>query len=125
MVQGTIVSSYTVEPINGYCGLVYELIGTHNSCAEHLDCVIVEIPPGARSRGHRHSTGEELYFVLSGRAVIYLGTDVRTISEGYVVHIPPGVYHMVENSDSLPLRLFVVNAPPYNADDVIFEGEEP
>ena len=123
MVQGTIVDSDSVEPTDGYCGSVYELIETDNSSAERLDCVMVELPPGTRSRGHKHSTGEELYFVVSGIGIIHLGLDVQAVSGGYVVHIPPGVYHMIENSSSLPLRLFVVNAPPYSADDVIFEGE--
>lgn len=125
MLQGTIVALDNVEQINGYCGSVYKLIKPETSSAKHIDCVVVELPPGTRSRGHRHSIGEELYFVLSGRARIHLGADVQPVAEGYAIHIPPGVYHMIENNGRVPLRLFVVNAPPYNADHVIFEGEMP
>ncbi|MFQ5857525.1 MAG: cupin domain-containing protein, partial [Anaerolineae bacterium] len=124
MAQSTIIELDEVEPRAGYCGAVYELIKPHNSGAERLSCVFVEVAPGARSRPHRHITCEEIYFVVSGTGVVYLGSQTQAVSSGYVIHIPPGVRHMVENDSAMPLRLFVVNAPPYQADDVIFEEDE-
>ncbi|MFQ5592958.1 MAG: cupin domain-containing protein [Anaerolineae bacterium] len=120
MAESTIIGLDEVEPRDGYCGAIFELIKPYNSEAERLSCVLVEVAPGARSRPHRHITGEEIYFVVSGTGVVHLGNHTQTISPGHVVHIPPGVRHVVENDSSTSLRLLVVNAPPYQAEDIIF-----
>jgi mannose-6-phosphate isomerase-like protein (cupin superfamily) len=124
MAESTIVGLNEVEPREGYCGAVYELIKPHNSETEQLSCVLVEVVPGARSRPHWHTVGEEIYFVVSGTGVVHLDSQTRAVSSGHVIHIPPGVRHVVENNASTTLWLFVVNAPPYQAEDVIFDGGE-
>jgi mannose-6-phosphate isomerase-like protein (cupin superfamily) len=124
MAKGTIVKLDEVDPKGGYCGTIYELIKPHNSHAERLSCVWAEVPPGARSRPHRHPVGEELYLVVSGTGIIHLGDQTWAISAGCVVHIPPEVPHMIENSSTVPLQLFVVNTPPYEPENVIFEEGE-
>lgn len=124
MTESTIVKVSEVKPRDGYCGAVYELIKPHNSRANHLSCVLVEVAPGARSRAHWHITSEEIYFVVSGTGLMYLGNQIQALRPGHVVHIPPGVRHVAENNSTTPLQLLVVNAPPYQAGDVIFEGDK-
>ena len=124
MTKGTIVKLEEIEPKDGYCGTVYELIEPHNSAAERLSCVWVEVAPGARARPHRHPVGEELYLVVSGRGIMHLEGRTWALCPGCVVHIPPNVPHRIENNGVLPLQLFVVNAPPYDPENVIFEEGE-
>lgn len=57
MGEGAIIGLDEVESKADYCGVIYELIGPQNSDAKLLDCVLVEVAPGARSRPHRHITG--------------------------------------------------------------------
>jgi mannose-6-phosphate isomerase-like protein (cupin superfamily) len=124
MTEGTIIGLDEVEPKAGYCGSIYEMIGPGNSSAKLMDCVLVEIAPGGRSRPHRHIAGEEIYFVVAGTGVLHLGSQMRAVCPGYVAFIPPGIRHVIENNSSTPLQLFVVNAPPYQAENVLFEEEQ-
>lgn len=122
MSKGTIVGIDQVEPKTGYCGYFYELIKDHNSSARELSCVFVMVLPGARSTRHRHLSGEELYIVVSGRGTIHLDDISYGIGPNQAVFIPSGISHMIENTSSMPLNLFVVNAPPYDPEMVCFEG---
>lgn len=121
MLRGTIIDLDQVNSRDGYCGRIFELIKPHNSAAKLVSCVLAHILPGMSTLHHHHTSGEEIYFVVSGTGIIQLENKTSPIHPGFTVHIPPGASHVVENTGTTVLSLFVVNTPPYDPDQVVFE----
>ncbi|MFD3513169.1 cupin domain-containing protein [Streptomyces sp. NPDC058657] len=54
---------------------------------------------------------DEIYFVVSGRAAITVGTETTQVARGSVVYVPAGVPHKFHHI-SEDLRVLVVFSPP-------------
>ncbi|MEK9519401.1 cupin domain-containing protein [Streptomyces sp. NPDC087908] len=54
---------------------------------------------------------DEVYFVVSGRAAITVGTETTQVARGSVVYVPAGVEHRFHHI-SEDLRVMVVFSPP-------------
>ncbi|MEU3441115.1 cupin domain-containing protein [Streptomyces griseoincarnatus] len=54
---------------------------------------------------------DEVYFVVSGRASITVGTETTEVARGSVVYVPTGVPHKFHHI-SEDLRVLVVFSPP-------------
>ncbi|WP_086739268.1 cupin domain-containing protein [Streptomyces glaucescens] len=54
---------------------------------------------------------DEVYFVVSGRASITVGTETTQVARGSVVYVPAGVPHRFHHI-SEDLRVLVVFSPP-------------
>lgn len=54
---------------------------------------------------------DEVYFVVSGRAAITVGTETQTVGRGSVVYVPAGVPHRFHHITE-DLRVMVVFSPP-------------
>lgn len=65
---------------------------------------VLEYPPGARSRLHRH-TPTETYYVLEGKGVGRVGDTTQSIEAGDAVLVPSGVAHAFENTGPGTLRV--------------------
>lgn len=73
---------------------------------------------GARPHYHKRST--ELYYVLAGQGTVTVGGSLHSVSEGSLIHIPPGVVHSAQGR----MRVLVVGIPDI-ADDDYFDVSEP
>lgn len=71
---------------------------------------------GARLHYHKRST--ELYYVLEGSGTVILDDREQNVSQGSLVHIPPGVVHGARGR----MRVLVVGIPDIAEDD-FFEAE--
>lgn len=65
--------------------------------------------PGVTHDPHFHDTWEQFYFVISGRAKITVGDELRVVGPGASAYIPPGISHAFEPVDG-PLELLVIGA---------------
>ena len=65
---------------------------------------ILEYPPGARSRLHRH-TPAEIYYVLAGTGVGRIGDTSLPIGPGDAIFVPSGAAHAFENTGPDTLRV--------------------
>ncbi|MBB1244157.1 cupin domain-containing protein [Streptomyces durbertensis] len=54
---------------------------------------------------------DEVYFVVSGRALITVGDETEPVARGSVVYVPAGVPHRFHHI-SEDLRVMVVFSPP-------------
>ena len=75
------------------------------------------VPPGARTRLHRHETSEEIYHVTRGSGRMTLGVETFAIAVGDSIAIPPGTPHCVENVGTDVLHILCCCAPAYSHDD--------
>ena len=68
--------------------------------------------PRYRRRQHVHTRTEELFFVLSGKAVIGLGDEKVEVGPGDVVLTPLGGVQSVQAVGDDPYRMIVIEALP-------------
>ena len=57
----------------------------------------VDVAPVSGQRPHGH-VPEQVYVLVRGRGRIRVGDKERTVVEGDIVFIPPGVVHSIENA---------------------------
>ncbi len=115
-----VVSPKDVAAIQGYCGLVWELIDTKNTDAQRLNLAQVNIDEGRAAQPHLHRQTEELYFIIEGQGEVTIRANVYGVSQSYAVLIPPGYVHTIRNTGRTTLRLLAINSPPYDPADTFF-----
>jgi mannose-6-phosphate isomerase-like protein (cupin superfamily) len=84
------------------------LFGPGRDCATATQFV-GDIPPG-RAPEHSHPY-DEVVLVLQGTGVAHVGGTDRELSAGTCLHLPPGLLHCLENTESEPLRVLGVFHP--------------
>lgn len=70
------------------------------------------LPPGASLGLHVHARSEEIYYVVSGRGRMRLGSDVREIGPGDLVVTALGDRHGVEAVGDEDLEFICAEATP-------------
>ncbi len=72
----------------------------------------VVIPPGASCGEHTHNDTEEIYYLLSGRATMYLDGTPLEVSAGDLITTPIGSKHAIANHGDQDMHMFVVEVFP-------------
>ena len=67
-------------------------------------------PEGGQVPWHNQEQ-EEVYFVLEGTGEMCLGEEVREMTPGQLVFIPPGVFHQMSNKGPTPLKMMYCYGP--------------
>lgn len=75
------------------------------------------VPPGTRTKRHRHTCSEELYHITAGRGRMLLGEDVFIVEVGDTICIAPGVAHCIEAIGDNALKILCCCSPSYSHDD--------
>jgi mannose-6-phosphate isomerase-like protein (cupin superfamily) len=103
-----------LSPINGGCGLVYELPNFLNRPNESIAIVDMRQVVVAEPHYHPHT---EVYFVLHGEALVVIGKEKRSVKAGDVVVIPPYQAHYTLPNDEFIIAC--VNTPPFRLEHYI------
>ena len=103
-----------VKPLEDTCGQIRELYHSDNMSVAH-----VTIKTFAFS--HQHRKMEEVYYILSGNGLLYIGEEKFKVLPGDTITIPKNTYHHLENVAFRPLELLVITHPRYDTSDVILE----
>ncbi len=75
------------------------------------------VPPGGRTRPHRHLQAEEIYHFLRGRGTLQIEDEVKSVAPGDTALIPPGRWHRVANAGEEPLVFLCCCSPAYSHTD--------
>lgn len=75
------------------------------------------VAPGGQTVLHRHHRTEELYHVIAGEGLMFLGEERFVMRPGDTVLIPPGTAHRVRNTGADPLVFLCACSPAYSHDD--------
>lgn len=62
-----------------------------------VQCRVYCLEPGQAVPTHQHETAADVFQVVEGLGELTLGDEVRTVSPGTVILIPPGQTHGVAN----------------------------
>ncbi len=107
------ISPYTTKDGS----LIRELMhpGVHGCLNQSL--AEAEIPQGTVTLLHRHVRTEEIYHILSGIGVMYLGNESFGLEIGDSICIRPGTPHQVRNTGAESLKILCCCSPPYSHAD--------
>jgi mannose-6-phosphate isomerase-like protein (cupin superfamily) len=84
--------------------------------APDLSVVLEQMPPGATEVRHRHLRTRQLYFILTGEAVVSRGDATANVPAGSGGAIEPGVAHQVRNESRALLEFLVISSLPPRKD---------
>ncbi len=96
-----------------------ELVNAHNDPGFSGRYSLAEaiLPAGLSSTPHRLSTSE-LYFVISGQAVMHIDKETAELKSGDAVEIPPNAVQWVDNRQgSTPFVFLCIVDPAWRAED--------
>lgn len=79
--------------------------------AETFSMGYVTLEPNGGQVPWHNQEQEEIYFVLEGRGEMCLGEELRVVSSGQAVFIPPTVYHQLTNVGDNPLKMIYCYGP--------------
>lgn len=101
---------------------LWELAGPQTGLSL-LSAAFFEVDVGATSPRAWHEKTEEIYMIVEGKGVMYIGEMEMPIRAGDCISIPLRHVHAVANTGTTPLRMWVVTSPPYSEDDDIAESD--
>ena len=84
----------------------------------------ITVDPGARLSLQSHQHRAEHWVVVSGRALVTLGTETMTLEENETVDIAPGIRHRLENPGTEPLHLIEIQSGSYLGEDDIVRYDD-
>jgi mannose-6-phosphate isomerase-like protein (cupin superfamily) len=90
----------------------YLLASPRTSEAEHLTTTLVEVQPGGEQRLHSHGP-EQVYFILEGRGLMTVGSEMKRVGPGDCVFIPSEQPHGLRNDGDTVLLYFSAAAPAF------------
>ena len=96
----------------GRTGVTYAAGVSRTSAGAHgLSLQVATLPPGARSRVHRHDAHESAAYVVDGELILWSGERLEheaVAGPGDFLYIPSGVPHMVRNGSEIAPALAVL-----------------
>src|SRR5215207_3532180 len=111
------------DAAEGVTGVMYAAgISALSAGARGLCLQLASLPPGARSKAHRHDEHESAAYVIEGEMVMWFGEQLEhklVARTGDFVYIPNGVPHLVLNaSDTEPAVAVLARTDPNEQEDV-------
>jgi mannose-6-phosphate isomerase-like protein (cupin superfamily) len=102
---------------------IRELLADRNSCIRRQSLAEARLPVGGQTTPHYHPQTEEIYYILTGTAVMKIGSDVRRVGPGDAIAIPPGQTHTIRNDGEEMLVFLCCCAPGYQDSDTVLVAD--
>lgn len=102
---------------------IRELLAHRNSCIRNQTLAEARLPAGRSTVTHHHAKTEEIYYILEGCGLMQVDTELRHVTAGDAIAIPPGARHCITNTGSGLLRFLCCCAPGYEHDDTYLHDE--
>lgn len=102
---------------------IRELLSYRNSSIRQQSLAEARIPIGRKTIAHYHKKTEEIYYITQGTAEMNIDGEIRSVTVGDAIAIPPGATHQITNVGSVELRLLCCCAPAYEDHDTVLLEE--
>jgi mannose-6-phosphate isomerase-like protein (cupin superfamily) len=102
---------------------IRELLAHRNSCIRMQSLAEARLAIGSSTAPHHHPQTEEIYYILEGEGRMQIGDDVRDVSVGDAIAIPPGEIHTITNTGQVVLKFLCCCAPGYENDDTVMQSD--
>ena len=100
---------------------IRSLLDRSNAPVANQSLAEATIEAGASTVRHHHRVAEEIYYIVAGTALMEIDGEEREVTVGDAVLIPPGARHTITASADGPVRLLCCCAPPWSAEDTLFD----
>jgi len=100
---------------------IRELLAHRNSSIRKQSLAEARLGPGQATTPHHHKVTEEIYYILSGSALMTLDGESRPVGPGDAISIPPGLVHTIKNTGPEELVFLCTCAPGYEHTDTFLE----
>jgi mannose-6-phosphate isomerase-like protein (cupin superfamily) len=90
--------------------------GWHLVQHDDLSVIAERAPAGAAETRHAHRRARQFFYVLSGSAVVELGSERVVLTVGQGLEIPPGVAHRFKNESAQDVEFLVISQPTARGD---------
>ena len=104
---------------------IRELLAHRNSLIRNQSLAEARLTPGTSTQEHYHRKTEEIYYITHGTGRIRIEGEVRDVSPGDAIAIPPRQRHKLWNTGNETLRLLCCCAPAYEHEDTIMTETKP
>lgn len=98
---------------------IRELLAHRNSCIRNQSLAEARLPVGASTQEHYHPKTEEIYYITHGLGRMRIEGEMRDVTVGDAIAIPPGQRHKLWNAGDVELRLLCCCAPAYDHEDTV------
>lgn len=73
---------------------------------------------------HKHKTFTELYYILKGDGILFVGNKKIKVGSETLIEIKPRISHKLKNTGKSQLVHLVISTPVFNPKDVILINED-
>jgi mannose-6-phosphate isomerase-like protein (cupin superfamily) len=89
------------------------LVDRANTSISSVSLAHATVAAGAETVWHQLESTDEIYFILFGRGLVWVGEESREVGPGDTVWIPAGVSQKIRNLDPTPLTFLCACGPAY------------
>jgi mannose-6-phosphate isomerase-like protein (cupin superfamily) len=82
----------------------------------HYSLAHATVKPGERSKPHRLKT-TEVYYLLQGQGRMHIGGELRDVTAGSAIYIPPHAIQWIENTGTVDLVFLCIVEPAWRRKD--------
>lgn len=86
--------------------------------SKDVSVAYVKMVPGNVSLSHKHGAFTELYYILNGKGIMWVGNEEFSVGKNTLVEVKPGVPHKLKNTGRSILEHLVVSTPAFNPEDL-------
>lgn len=87
---------------------------------KHMQLVLMALPPGGEIGEEVHRENDQFFRFESGQGRVVIDDSEYAVKDDDVIIVPAGAKHNIINaSDSQPLKLYTIYAPPHHQDGTV------
>lgn len=92
--------------------------GWHLLKSNDLSVIQERMPPGTAEQLHLHEKSRQVFYILSGVAVMEVEDVQHTLSAGDSLTVAPGSKHRIYNESEADVHFLVISSPKAHGDRV-------
>lgn len=91
----------------------------------HMQLVLMTIEPGSDIGEEVHGGNDQFFRIEAGEGQVIIDGNTYDVKDDDAVIVPAGAKHNVINvSDSEPLKIYTIYAPPHHKDGIEHEDKQ-
>mgnify|MGYP005631586999 CR=1 FL=1 len=92
---------------------IVEVIGMKTTKTKDVSVAYATIKPEQKTILHKHGF-VEVYVILQGRGIMYIGYESRPVRKGDNILIPAETWHQIENTGKTNLKIMCICTPAFS-----------
>ncbi|MCP8313049.1 MAG: cupin domain-containing protein [archaeon] len=97
---------------------ITEVIGMATTNTKEVSLALAKIKPGFKTLNHYHNF-TEIYMVVEGKGMMHLDDEIKDVSKGDNILIPPKSWHFIENRGDQSLLIWCICTPAFTNEETI------